>query len=82
MPPKRKKSTSVDVAQMMEYFPSMYEIPGFNPQHHIKVDTIAHTCNNTTPEVEAGDQKLNGNVVVCIFLDQGVAPFGGVALLI
>ena len=63
MPPnmKKKKGTSVDVAQLMGCFPSMYEIPGFNPQPHIKVDMVAHhPCNKTTQEVEAGDQRVNG----------------------
>lgn len=35
--------------------------PGFGPQHCIKTDVVAHTCNPSTREVEAGGWQVEGH---------------------
>lgn len=37
------------------------KLPGFGPQHCIKTDVVAHTCNPSTREVEAGGWQVEGH---------------------
>lgn len=37
------------------------KLPGFGPQHCIKTDVVAHACNPSTREVEAGGWQVEGH---------------------
>lgn len=41
---------------------TMPERPGgFNPQRHVKLDMLAHTCHPIAQEVKAGRPKIQGH---------------------